>query len=1068
MSVGNVQDLYVDLNQYNNFKPVIMKQFDKNTRTIEITLTDSDGIYTIPSGVVAKIQCTKPDGTIIFDDCIIKNDVIIYVASEQLTAIAGEVKCEIGLYEPDINNDPTKDKLLQSATFIIIVKETAMDRNAVVSSNEFNTLTIMINTISGLVEQTNTTLALIDEAITNAEEATNATNQAILDANTATTSANTATTNANNAVNLVNQTNSDIQNAESLRNTAEQTRELQEITRQTNTATAIANANTATDRANLAAQNAEDIVAGVGVIMESSKGIANGVASLDENAKVPLSQLPNIASSAQDITYDNTTSGLTSTNTQSAIDELDTKIGDLSQLQTTSNTDLVVAINENTSQLVDIAINIKSFGAKGDGITDDTQAFLDMATFCNSRSYTKVYIPSGLYKVNQQITINKNISIVGDNENESILDFSAANGEFLDNVCLLITGDIPEILPSITTNLTKNNKAMTFINSPNLKIGDIITILDSAFYSWSSYREYYRKGEMAKVISINDTTVILDNPLYDSYDSGENLKLYKLNTITSNISKIGIKLKPTIEVGTCGIMLQYCINSHISDITGCGTNYSHVSIHNCYNTTIERVNIDYSSPEIGYNYGLALSNSYKTFVNKCFLKTERHGLAIGGGDLLTDVINREFLITDCFIGSYAQTGADMHGNVEFIRYKNCVLENGVIMAGNNTEVSNCTIYTDTIGIGINLAEIKGMNHIISNNDIVCPIYSQSNSTGNGIIRCQVTNQNKDGTLAIKDNKFKQYPKGTVIGILNNNPSIKFNVFIENNELTREDKTIWGGSGIVLRGLFDVVKINSNYLSGSDIYLTPLLFSLLEIKNNISYFSSNHGLVIGVNTSITENYIIEVKNNKFIKSAITGLSIIGKDTTLGSLYLLDNIIIDSNELNPSTSSANKSNIYINNIKYVSMKNNTFGDTREVPTQAYVYYLTNINTFYDDDNNNIGNLKTVNLSAISSNLNKILFNQDMEKRVIAFRQAHPSVGDWVKGSIIYNTNTTVGQPYAWVCTSGGTSSTWNVLGQNGVNISVSSSPSFIGQIAVVGEIAYIATGTSSATDWKQISN
>lgn len=52
-------------------------------------------------------------------------------------------------------------------------------------------------------------------------------------------------------------------------------------------------ANDAADRANAAAQSAEDVVAGKGMVLAAEKGAANGVATLDDDEKVPLSQLGN-------------------------------------------------------------------------------------------------------------------------------------------------------------------------------------------------------------------------------------------------------------------------------------------------------------------------------------------------------------------------------------------------------------------------------------------------------------------------------------------------------------------------------------------------------------------------------------------------------------------------------------------------------------------------------------------------------------------------------------------------------------------------------------------------------
>ena len=47
------------------------------------------------------------------------------------------------------------------------------------------------------------------------------------------------------------------------------------------------------------------------------------------------------------------------------------------------------------SQLADIAINVKSFGAKGDGITDDTIAIQNAINYCGENK--AVYIPPGVY-----------------------------------------------------------------------------------------------------------------------------------------------------------------------------------------------------------------------------------------------------------------------------------------------------------------------------------------------------------------------------------------------------------------------------------------------------------------------------------------------------------------------------------------------------------------------------------------------------------------------------------------------------------------------------------------------
>ncbi|MBL4950974.1 hypothetical protein JK635_01810 [Neobacillus sp. YIM B02564] len=104
--------------------------------------------------------------------------------------------------------------------------------------------------------------------------------------------------------------------SETERQSNESLRQSQEQTRQTNTQKAIADANTATtnaltqanyakskgdyalqqgDYAKLQGDKIQDIVDGTGFIPSLEKGTMNGVATLDSNAKVPLSQLPDMA-----------------------------------------------------------------------------------------------------------------------------------------------------------------------------------------------------------------------------------------------------------------------------------------------------------------------------------------------------------------------------------------------------------------------------------------------------------------------------------------------------------------------------------------------------------------------------------------------------------------------------------------------------------------------------------------------------------------------------------------------------------------------------------------------------
>lgn len=79
-------------------------------------------------------------------------------------------------------------------------------------------------------------------------------------------------------------------------------------------------------------------------------------------------------------------------------------------------------------------INVKNFGAKGDGKTDDTQAFIKAIAEINKNNSVRkkhivLFIPSGEYNLSKPIILNKYISIEGQFVNSTIIRISSAQCE---------------------------------------------------------------------------------------------------------------------------------------------------------------------------------------------------------------------------------------------------------------------------------------------------------------------------------------------------------------------------------------------------------------------------------------------------------------------------------------------------------------------------------------------------------------------------------------------------------------------------------------------------------------
>ncbi|MFP3592575.1 glycosyl hydrolase family 28-related protein [Chryseobacterium sp. SIMBA_038] len=116
-------------------------------------------------------------------------------------------------------------------------------------------------------------------------------------------------------------------------------------------------------------------------------------------------------------------------------------------------------------------IDITKYGAKGDGVSDDTKAFENAVTeikkkYSNQKKHVNLYIPSGTYIISKPIVLNKYISITGEFVNSTIIKVKEANSE-----ALILEKSYDENIIYNGYNYIKN---LTFLG-PNSDIQNIFT-----------------------------------------------------------------------------------------------------------------------------------------------------------------------------------------------------------------------------------------------------------------------------------------------------------------------------------------------------------------------------------------------------------------------------------------------------------------------------------------------------------------------------------------------------------------------------------------------------------------
>lgn len=257
MAIMNTQSIKVPIDSTPPFGYIIAKQGEISSRQVEVTLLQNNAVYTIPSGVKARVKYYKPDGNKVINDCTISNNKVIVTYTQQMLAAAGTGFAEIQLY--------SGSSVLVSATYYTKIAESVYTDDAE-STDESTSLTKLI------IET--------EQARDSTQAARTATEKATDNANTATGNANTATSNATSAASAANKAATAANNAASAADTAKKAadeattnakRETENAKNATSAAngaagnanTATTNANNAANAATAAAKTAQDAAAAV-------------------------------------------------------------------------------------------------------------------------------------------------------------------------------------------------------------------------------------------------------------------------------------------------------------------------------------------------------------------------------------------------------------------------------------------------------------------------------------------------------------------------------------------------------------------------------------------------------------------------------------------------------------------------------------------------------------------------------------------------------------------------------------------------------------------------------------
>lgn len=475
-----------------------------------------------------------------------------------------------------------------------------------------------------------------------------------------------------------------------------------------------------------------------------------------------------------------------------------------------------------------------------------------------------------------------------------------------------------EKVSSGNVSASKNTNVINASTS-NVNIGDIVIIANSEDNSFSPSRTYYKQGDMFKVTSVTTNSLEVSELLTEDY-TGDSISLYKLNTVETIVRNITIKTESDESHTIIPLLIYGATNSLIYNVKALGSWNVNIGISLSYNCLIDSCFVDYdythdSKSVTSLRYGIVIGHSKFITASHNYLKSGRHGLAIGNGaysDLY--IVSRYIVVENNVIATYGyshQRALDCHGNAEYIIFRNNTVFDGIDVAAKNSYViGNIIQFGQYSSSGLTLMESNSfyVENNIFRNDV----------SDNAAIILSSANDYESGKIYIIGNHFETSHKG---GFISCNPNTAKIVNIYKNYV------VTNGAFLSLQnGASNTVNVYNNIILSQLITCNNNTVIDLTMVGNYVYFENN---TIYIHSGSTVNIL----NNTF-KYDWIGLRLYSADTE--RIDITANICNNRfyNTLVDSTHSHDV--LYLRNVNKINFAENTIINDYD---KTILYYIDN---------------------------------------------------------------------------------------------------------------------------------
>ena len=580
--------------------------------------------------------------------------------------------------------------------------------------------------------------------------------------------------------------------------------------------------------------------------------------------------------------------------------------------QSNSSGVLTGAIGSTVHKKLQEFVSVKDFGAKGDGVTDDTvaiQAAIDAASAIDFGDESNTYLISATLNLDAG---NKWIHGTG----ATIDATGIVTG--VDKIAMKAQGALSNTTTPLTANALATSYSVSVTSAAGFAVGDWVLIgSDGTYTFYDSISYFIEVGEFLRIRSISGTTIYFSTPITSaSYLTADNAFITKVN-FCENITVQGITFKAPATAGArhFGLSLQY-VNG--IDVTQCQFNGQDIyqlelsaSIRaNVLNNRFYGVFYDGITGLIFYGIAVVDCAQYINIGDNIFERV-RHAVTtvarsrnqgFYGQPLYINIHHNQMF--DAQAGGAGRSwGFEQHGVGAYISFNNNMVNGaygGVnVDAGFRVEILD-NVFTNLTHMGVDLGDnaISLGNIKISGNHISVETNEVAINTYGVVLQSGVTNVND---IEISNNFVIGIDGPNSAAVYINSATNSRGILIKDNTFVTGIGTQDADSNYAIVALAENVQITNNSIQNYSQGIRLAANNCVAKNNTITYgapAASGYGVVVdGVDYCVVDN---NLNINAFVSVGIVA----GSDNTLAVNNVSRGAVSSAfNNLGTATTAAN---------------------------------------------------------------------------------------------------------------------------------------------------------------------